>query len=145
MALAAAALAAQADMISRLRATVDRHPGLTGVLAPVLRAHEAHAALLADAVPEEARSSPAATPGAASSAGSTAFPAGPEERRTLVPRAPARALRQLTGAEEELATVTRRHAFKARSGAFARVLGSMAASSAQYAAVLAGPVRGTTP
>jgi len=39
-------------------------------------------------------------------------------------------------AERELGTTLKRHAFKAESGAFARVLGSMAAAAAQNAAVL---------
>lgn len=125
VAVAMAALAAQTAFIDLARRTRDRHPSLTGLLTPVLAAHEAHAALLADASPEQAAS-----------------PAGPEARRARVPRQPARAVRRLVVAEEQLTTATKQHAFKARSGAFARVLGSMAAAAAQNAAVLGSAARG---
>jgi hypothetical protein len=46
------------------------------------------------------------------------------------------ALSALASAEDGLALVGRRSAFAAQSGAFARVLASMAASAAQQAATL---------
>jgi hypothetical protein len=60
-----------------------------------------------------------------------------------VPGDRARALRQVVTAERDLALATKRHAFRAQSGAFARLLGSMAAAAAQQEAVLAtAPVPG---
>lgn len=158
VAAAAEVLAAQNAVLALVRATAERHPVLAERLAPVVAAHEAHTALLDDAVPEEATAapsptpSPATSPGAAASdgadgasdgeadAGSDAGSGAPDEEVTgsAVPRNPRRALRRLVLAEQDLATRTKQQAFKAQSGAFARVLGSMAASAAQHAAVL-GP------
>jgi hypothetical protein len=57
-----------------------------------------------------------------------------------VPSDPARALRAIARREDELALVDKRSAFAAESGAFARVLASMAASAAQQAVVLRAAV-----
>lgn len=139
VAVATEALAAQTVMIELVRATEERHDSLRGRLGPVLAAHEAHAALLSDAVPSEASATPSPPPSpspSASGSASATSPAAPGDRRTRVPGDPARALRQVVAAEQTLATTTKRHAFRAQSGAFARVLGSMAAAAAQHAVVL---------
>jgi len=130
VAVATEALAAQTALIDLVRATQERHGRLTEALSPVLEAHEAHAALLSEAVPSGESESPA------TSASASPSPATPGERRTRVPRNRARALQQVVTAEQALATSTKRHAFKAQSGAFARVLGSMAAAAAQHSVVL---------
>jgi hypothetical protein len=65
--------------------------------------------------------SPAPSPGATSSA---------------VPRRPRQALADLAAAEDALALLDKRSAFAAQSGAFARVLASMAAAAAQQAVLL---------
>jgi hypothetical protein len=136
VAVAAVALQAQTAIIALLRATRDRHPGLGELLAPVLAAHEAHAALLADAAPGEA------TPSATVSAS----PAGRRAGRPAVPARRVQAVRRLVAAEEDLTTAAKQQAFKAHSGAFARVLAAMAAAAAQNAAVLAPAARsGRTP
>jgi hypothetical protein len=135
VAVATEALAAQTAMIELVRATEERHGSLRGRLGPVLAAHEAHAALLSDAVPSEASATPSPSPSASGSTSPTS-PASPDDRRTRVPGDPARALQQVVAAEQTLATTTKRHAFRAQSGAFARVLGSMAAAAAQHAVVL---------
>lgn len=136
VAVATEALAAQRAIIDLVRSTQERHGSLRKRLAPVLAAHEAHAALLSDAVPVEASPSPSAAP-------STSGSASPD-RRTAVPRDRARALEHVVTAEQTLATTTKRHAFKARSGAFARVLGSVAAAAAQHAVLLAPAPTGST-
>lgn len=129
--VAGAALAAHQAVLGRVRATAQRHPRLAEALAPVVSAHTAHTTLLADAVPA----------GAADSRGG----ATPDVRRTVADD-PAGAIADLLRAEQELVLTTKRHAFAARSGAFARVLGSMAASVAQHVVVLEGlPARGGGP
>lgn len=141
VAVAAEVLAAQEAVLALLRATAERHPALAERLEPVVAAHEAHVGLLDDAVPAEATAAPSP-----STSGSPAPDAGPvsvspdpdEEEPLTVPRNRRRALGQVVSAERDLAIRTKQQAFKARSGAFARVLGSMAASAAQHAAVL-GP------
>ena len=147
--VAAEALAAQRAMIDLLSATRDRHPRLAGVLAPAVAAHQAHAAMLSKAVPKgsPARRSPSASPStspspsASSSASSSPSAAGSGSpttgpRSTTVPRDPERALRRVVAAERDLTTTTKRQAFRAESGAFARLLGSMAAAAAQSAVTL---------
>jgi hypothetical protein len=121
--VAAEALSSQREIIELLAATGRRHRRLSAQLSPVTAVHQAHAGLLADAVPKSFSASPTPAVGPA--------PAG---RR--VPRSRARALARVVEAEQELATVTKRQAFRAESGAFARILGSMAAAAAQNAAVL---------
>lgn len=143
VAVAAEALANQERMIDLLTATGERHGRLVELLAPVVATHEAHAALLADAVPDE--ESPATSPSPSSdgqsSAGAATSPSpapdSSEARLAAVAGNPVRALAQVAAAEQELTTATKRHAFRAQSGAFARILGSMAAGAAQHADVLA--------
>jgi hypothetical protein len=124
VAVAAEALASQQEILDLLEATGRRHRDLSAQLAPVVAAHKAHADLLADAVPEGVSVSPSPTPG----------PRSPG--RHAVPRSRAGGLAEVVEAEQQLATVTKRQAFRAESGAFARLLGSMAAAAAQSAAAL---------
>jgi hypothetical protein len=146
VAVAAEALANQEQILELLGATGERHPGLGRALAAVVAAHEAHAALLADAVPPEVTAEPTTSPTASPAPGGADTQATPESpegspspdgRRTQVPRNPARALDRVVAAERELATATKQHAFRARSGGFARLLASMAAAAAQHEVVLA--------
>lgn len=158
VAVAAEALANQRQVLALLEATRERHPRLAGDLAPAIAAHQAHADMLSDAVPPGVPVRPSLSPSPAASTGGSHAPspsaadestsAGPGEGNpgetapTLaVPRKRARALAQVVAAERELATSTKRHAFRAESGAFARLLGSMAAASAQYAVVLSAKGR----
>lgn len=136
VAIATEALTAQQSMIALITATQARHRRLERRLAPLLAAHEAHAALLADAVPDQ--------PDQPTPTASATVPAPTETPGNRVPRDPARAVRALASAEQELVTATKQHAFKAQSGAFARVLGSMAAAAAQHTAILAPPQDGAS-
>jgi hypothetical protein len=141
VAVAAEALANQEQILALLAATRTRHPRLDDLLAPAVAAHESHAALLGEAVPGGV----SATPSASASPSTAASPSqtSPDARRTSVPGDRARALRQVVNAERDLALATKRHAFRAQSGAFARLLGSMAAAAAQQETVLAtAPVPG---
>jgi hypothetical protein len=122
--VAAEALGNQQQMLDLLDATQQRHPRLTRQLAPVVAAHEAHAALLAEAVPADVSASPSTSPAPSPDGSAT------------VPRKRRQALARVVAAERELATATKRHAFRAQSGAFARLLGSMAAAAAQHEVVL---------
>lgn len=124
VALAAEALTQQRTMIDLISASQERHPRLARLLGPLLTAHDAHASLLAEAAPddESEQPSPSATP--------------ESDRRTRVARNPARAVDDLVRAERALVVATKRHAFRARSGAFARVLAGMAAAAAQNATLL---------
>ena len=117
VALAAAVLRSEQAMLGRVLATARRHPGLSDSLAGARSAHRAHVALLRRADPDDA--SPAGT-----------------RRPGRVPTRPGRALSALARAEDRLGAAGQRDAVRARSGAFARVLASMAAASAQQAAVL---------
>lgn len=152
VAVAAEVLAAENAVLALVRATVERHPALADRLDTVAATHEAHVALLDDAVPEEATAAPSPTasapvPAASPSPAASGSPAAsvspsPAAPETAVPRNRGRALRQVAAAEQDLATRTKQQAFKAQSGAFARVLGSMAASAAQHAALLAPAAEG---
>jgi hypothetical protein len=122
--LAAEALASQRQVLDLLEATDQRHHGLSERLAPVIAAHRAHARLLSHAVPKGISASPSPT----------VDPRLPNGRG--VPRSPARALARAAEAEQQLAMVAKRQAFLAESGAFARLLASMAAAAAQYSVVL---------
>jgi hypothetical protein len=57
-----------------------------------------------------------------------------------VPASRRRALRAVGSAENELSAQQKQHAFAAQSGAFARLLASMAAAAAQLSAVLSDAV-----
>jgi hypothetical protein len=120
--LLSAALDSERRLLDRVSATVRRHPGLSATLAGARAAHRAHVDLLRAGAPS---SSPTASPSASASAsGSTAPP---------VPGTPAAALLALAGAEDDQSGSVRKDALAARSGAFARVLASMAAAAAQQA------------
>lgn len=130
VALAAEALASQRQVLDLLQATRKRHHGLAARLAPAIAAHEAHADLLSHAVPKGVSASPSPT--------ATATPG-----RHGVSRSRAQAMAKVVEAEQQLATVAKRQAFRAESGSFARLLASMAAAAAQYAAVLAASAEGS--
>jgi hypothetical protein len=123
VALAARVLAAEQQVLARVTATVRRHRRLAPVLAGARTAHAAHVRLLARAVPPQA------------SASATAVPTSPE-----VPAGRVAALQSVARAESALGARHGREAVAARSGAFARVLASMAAASAQQAAHLTAAV-----
>jgi hypothetical protein len=124
--LAASVLAEEQGMLDRVLATVRQHPGLRTTLAATRTAHTAHVQLLTAAVPHGA--SPAATPSSTS---------GSRPGGARVPARAGVALAALARAEDRLSLLGRRSAFDARSGAFARVLASMAAASAQQSRTLA--------
>lgn len=124
--LAAAVLHDERAMLDRLVATVHAHPTLAGPLAGARAAHRAHVSLLTKAVPDD-------EPSTSPSAGPT--PAG--RRRPKVPPKPVPALTALAQAEQRLSRAGGRSSLAARSGAFARVLASMAAAAAQQSAHLA--------
>jgi hypothetical protein len=126
VAIAAQALAEERSALDVLQATVTRHPELTSTLNPLVEAHRAHVNLLADAAPDRTESSPASASSELSPAESVAVPAN---RR--------RALAAVAAQQDRLSLSHKRHAFAARSGAFARLLASMGASAAQHGVVLA--------
>ena len=132
--LAATVLADEQAMVDRVRATLARYPGLGPVLAGALGAHRAHVELLTDAVPDEDRTS-AASPPASPSASPTAV------RTPTVPERAPGALTALAREEERLSVLGRRSTFAAESGAFARVLASMAAAASQQSVTLAAAAR----
>ena len=125
--LAATVLADERAMLERVKATTRRHPTLKADLAGARAAHRAHVRLLAQAVPKQT-----ASPSPSASASGT-----PSARPSPgVPAKPGPALAALAQAEDRLSHVGRRSAFAARSGAFARVLASMAAAATQQATQL---------
>ena len=137
VALAAAVLTDEQDMLDRVLATLRRHPRLEPLLAGARAAHQAHVDLLTDAVPDRVRSSSAPSPsdGTSPSVSPSVAPS-----TGAPPRVPARvpaALSALAGQEDRLALLGRRSAFTAESGAFARVLASMAAAASQQSVTLA--------
>jgi hypothetical protein len=139
VALAATVLTAEQAMLDRVVATVRRHPGLAPGLAALESAHRAHVRLLTDAVPDDARSRATASASASASASPAPSAVPPE-----VPARPGPALALLAGEEARLSRVDKRTAFAAESGAFARVLASMAAAAAQQAVALNAAAAGAT-
>jgi hypothetical protein len=136
VALAATVLADEQALLDQVLATLERHPGLEAALAGARSAHQAHVELLKDAVPDDART-PETDPGSPTVSPSVSPSVGASPS---VPRVPARvpvALGAVARAEDRLALVGRRSSFAAQSGAFARVLASMAAAAAQQATTLA--------
>lgn len=138
VALAATVLTGEQAMLDRVLATVRHHPGLGPVLSGAETAHRAHVRLLTDAVPDDARPSPTPSVGASGTGAPSATPAATPTTapRTPVPAHPGPALALLAGEEDHLSLVDKRSAFAAESGAFARVLASMAAAAAQQAVAL---------
>ena len=124
--LAATVLADEQRLLDLVDATLARFPGLIDVLTAARDAHAAHVALLEEAAPDEPL--PSAGPSASSAPEPEAEAAVPHDRR--------RALMRLARREDDLALVDKRSAFAAESGAFARVLASMAASAAQQATLV---------
>jgi hypothetical protein len=94
-------------------ATGEQHPGLADRLTGLRRAHQAHLAALVDAVPHGVDTSP--TDGASSAVPAT----GPG------------ALAEVVAAEGRLHDELVGLALRAESGAFARLLGAMAAALSQ--------------
>jgi hypothetical protein len=141
VALAATVLRDEQGLLDRVLATLQRHPRLEAELTTARSAHQAHVSLLRDAVPDDlvtpspSGSSPSPSVSASAPASVSPPPA------VAVPRRPPAALAAVARAEERLALVGRRSAFAARSGAFARVLASMAASASQQAATLGSAAR----
>jgi len=136
VALVALAVAGERSALEAVTATIDRHADLADALSRLLDAHRAHVNLLADAAPDEAASGPTspttpASPGPGESTGSTGTPTVPARTKA--------ALQRLSSMEQGLSLANKRHAFAAESGAFARLLASMAASAAQHASFLAEP------
>lgn len=130
VALAATALADEQRLLDLVTATLDRHPALASVLSGARAVHRAHVDLLTEAVPDQpsASASPSATP--------SATPSTPR-----VPARPAAALAALSRAEDGVSRSGRRNALAAQSGAFARVLASIAAAAAQQSVALADAAR----
>lgn len=124
IAVAAEVLVAEQSVLDALTAVVDRHPDLAPMLSPLTEAHRAHTTLLAEAAPDRP---PTASPGPTATSSPTPF---------TVPTRPQSALRRLATLERDLSTTDKRHAFAAQSGAFARLLASIAASAAQHGVVL---------
>ena len=140
VALAAAVLTDEQGMLDRVLATLRRHPRLTPVLSGTRAVHQAHVDLLTDAVPVRARAS--ASPSAATSPSvSPSVAPSPEPPARVPARVPA-ALAALAREEDRLALLGRRSAFTAESGAFARVLASMAAAASQQSVTLAAAAQG---
>jgi len=145
--VAAQALASQREILALVSATGERHGELSERLAPLAATHQAHADLLADAVPKgvivPASPSTPVSPTVPVSPSVSASPSTTQEpdaeRRVHVPPSPERALARVAEAERQLVVVTKRQSFQAQSGAFARILGSMAAAAAQHATVLSAP------
>lgn len=131
VALAAAVLAAEQALLDRVDATTAAHPRLGPLLADARATHQAHVDLLADAAPDGPSPSPSRT------APATASPdPAPATEPVQVPPDAARAIRALARHEDDLSLADKRSAFAAESGAFARVLASMAAAAAQQSALL---------
>jgi hypothetical protein len=99
--------------------TGERHPALAPRLAGLLATHRAHLHAVVDAVPD----------GVDTSATGAAY---------AVPPRPAAAVTRLTAAEQGLHDGLVGLAMRARSGPFARLLGSMAAAVSQQLHGLAG-------
>ena len=131
VAVASEALAGQRAVLDLVVATQDAHPALRRDLAPLVGTHEAHVKLLGEVVP------PGLAGGATAVPSASATPAAASRRSSrAVPRDPAKALADLVASEQQLTDATKQHAFVAESGAFARLLGSMAAAAAQHVVVL---------
>lgn len=144
VAVATEALAAVETVLALAVATGSRHPDLAAGIADTVAVHERHGSLLVDAVPGAARPRPTNSPTEAGSPGSP-DPTTTPSPTVDVPRSPARALARLVAAERTLVSEGKRLAFAAQSGAFARVLGSLAASAAQQAVVLSARDPGLDP
>ncbi|MGZ4487907.1 MAG: hypothetical protein ACXVW1_08255 [Nocardioides sp.] len=141
VALAGTVLAEEQAVLDRVLATLAAFPGLRGTLAGAEEAHRRHVALLKDAVPHGsgAPSASATAPSPVSASPSPSATPAPTGPRVAADRG--RALSALARAEDALTLSAKRAAFAAESGAFARVLASMAAAAAQQAVVLRGSTK----
>lgn len=139
VALALVAVAGERAVLDAVAATMGRYPDLAAGLSTAHAVHQAHVRLLDRAVPDEAGG---ASPSGTASSGQQR-PPGRRNRFEVAERAQT-ALRQLSSLEEQLSLANQRHAVAARSGTFARMLASMAASASQQASVLRQPA-GTAP
>ena len=115
--LVAGVVAALVRAQSVLDAATTAAPTLAARLAPVLAAHAEHLDVLVGAVPEAER---------------------PTGEAASVPSRPARALAAVRRSEQRLVREVREGCLAAASGDLARVLASVAASTAQHGAALAG-------
>ena len=122
--LAVAALAGEQAALDAIEAVLARHRKLRRALSPIKAAHRAHVSLLAQAAPEDY---PAPT--------TPSLPSTSPDPFRVPPRREA-ALNRLSALELALSTSAKRHSFAAESGAFARLLASMAAAAAQHSVVL---------
>ncbi|MGZ4495282.1 MAG: hypothetical protein ACXVWU_11325 [Nocardioides sp.] len=149
VALAGTVLAEEQAVLDRVLATLAAFPGLRGTLAGAEEAHRRHVALLKDAVPHGSGAPSAPSTTASTAAATVPSPASASASPSATPaptgpRVPAdrgRALTALARAEDALTLSAKRAAFAAESGAFARVLASMAAAAAQQAVVLRGSTK----
>lgn len=105
--------------LEEARSAADRHVGLAKSLAGLIAMHEAHHALLAD-----------------SGADADADPSGSPSASTPASTSSGVALSRLASSERKLGQRLEGWAVNARSGQFARVLASMAASIAQHVEAL---------
>jgi hypothetical protein len=138
--LAATVLADEQRVLFLVDATLQQHPGLDTELAAVRSGHQRHVDLLTEAVPKERRSAIASPTEGSSPSVSPSLPPSPSASGS-VPKQAGRALLALGREEDRLSLLGRRSAFSARSGAFARVLASMAAAAAQQSVTLVAAAR----
>ena len=124
-------LTAEQGVLDLVESVMQRHRDLRSLLTSTRDVHQAHIQLLADAVPKAGKaSSPSHSASAPASASASPSPA------VTAPSRPAQALAAVVRAEDDLCLVDKRSAFAAESGAFARILASMAAAAAQQSARL---------
>lgn len=123
---AAIALTAALSLLDR---TERRHPGLRQDLAPVRALHAAHRDVLRPTTP-----TPSTTPGP-TSAQTSGPTSGPTSGAVPVPARPRAALATVADAERALQARLTGLAQDATSGELARLLGAMAAATAQRSAI----------
>jgi hypothetical protein len=145
--LAAIALSEEQHLLDVVLATEHRHRSLRHALAAAKSAHEQHVQILTDAVPASVRPKAMASARASASASASksskksskgsAKKAKPAQPHAVhVPHQEDAALAAVARHEDQLAVSTKRNAFAAESGTFARLLASMAGSAAQHAAAI---------
>ena len=145
--LAAIALSEEQHLLDVVLATEQQHRSLRHALAAAKTAHEQHVRILTAAVPASVRPKAKASARASASASASksskksskgtakqAKPAKPHE--VHVPHHEGAALAAVARHEDQLAVSSKRNAFAAESGTFARLLASMAGSAAQQAAAI---------
>lgn len=117
VAVAVQAVIAMRAAAAFVEAVGNRHPRLATALSGLGEMHAAHLQRLTDAVPDRVRLPPTTAP-------------------VVVPARPATARREVATREGQLRSRLTGFAVQAESGAFARLLGSCAASISQHLAVL---------